>query len=106
MIGPGRNSNSRVFWLKIDRPDTSDGSRSGVNWIRRKEQPRLRAIALASTVLPVPGHVLDEQVSATEEGHEGQADFVMLADDDAFDVGQDAVAGFLDLGHRPLSLAP
>ena len=55
MIGPGRNSNSRVFWLKIDSPETSDGSRSGVNWMRRNEQPRLRAIALARTVLPVPG---------------------------------------------------
>ena len=26
-----------------------------MNWMRRKEQPRLRAMALASTVLPVPG---------------------------------------------------
>ena len=34
MIGPGRNSNSAVFWLKIERPVTSDGSRSGVNWMR------------------------------------------------------------------------
>src|SRR3954453_11173570 len=39
----------------MDRPVTSDGSRSGVNWMRRNVQPRLRAIALARTVLPVPG---------------------------------------------------
>jgi hypothetical protein len=45
MIGPARNSNSWVFWLKIESPVTSDGRRSGVNWIRRKLQPRLRAIA-------------------------------------------------------------
>src|SRR6185369_1062542 len=38
-----------------ERPVTSDGRRSGVNWIRRKLHPRLRAIALARTVLPVPG---------------------------------------------------
>ena len=55
MIGPGRNSNSWVWRLKIDRPVTSDGNRSGVNWMRRKLQPRLRATALASIVLPVPG---------------------------------------------------
>ena len=77
-----------------------------MNWIRRNEQPRLRAMALARTVLPVPGTSSIEQVPAAQEGHQGQSDFVMLADDDAFDVGQDAVAGFLDLGHRPLSLAP
>src|SRR5450759_1246887 len=39
----------------MDRPVTSEGSRSGVNWIRRKLQPRLLATALASIVLPVPG---------------------------------------------------
>src|SRR3990172_3242851 len=55
MIGPGLNSNSWVFWLKMERPVTSEGSRSGVNWMRRKLQPKLRAMALARTVLPVPG---------------------------------------------------
>src|SRR5919106_1512725 len=55
MIGPGRNSNSWVFWLKIERPVTSDGSRSGVNWMRRKLQPMLWLSALASIVLPTPG---------------------------------------------------
>ena len=54
-IGPGRNSNSWVFWLKIERPVTSEGSRSGVNWMRRKVQPMLRLSALASIVLPTPG---------------------------------------------------
>ena len=76
-----------------------------MNWIRRNEQPRLRAIALARTVLPVPGHVLDEQVAAAQQGDEGEADLVVLADDDALDVGEDLVAGLLDLGHRPLSRA-
>src|SRR5438552_56184 len=55
MIGPGRNSNSWVFWLKIERPVTSEGSRSGVNWMRRKVQPMLLLRALASMVLPTPG---------------------------------------------------
>ena len=52
---PGRNSNSRVFWLKTETPVTSDGSRSGVNWIRRTEESMLRARALLSIVLPTPG---------------------------------------------------
>ena len=36
-------------------PRTSDGSRSGVNWIRRNEQSILAAMARASSVLPTPG---------------------------------------------------
>ena len=52
---PGRNSNSRVFWLNTETPVTSEGSRSGVNWMRRTEQSMLRASALLSIVLPTPG---------------------------------------------------
>ena len=29
--GPARNSNSLVFWLKMEAPVTSEGSKSGVN---------------------------------------------------------------------------
>ncbi len=54
-IGPGRNSNSRLCWLKIETPVTSEGSRSGVNWMRLKLQPIERAMRLASIVLPTPG---------------------------------------------------
>ena len=71
--GPGRNSNSWVFWLKIERPVTSVGSRSGVNWMRRNEHPRLFASALASIVLPVPGHILDEQVPLAQQRDEREA---------------------------------
>ena len=74
-----------------------------MNWMRRKVQPRLRAIALASTVLPVPGHVLDQEVAAAQQRDEREADLVVLADDDALDVGEDLVAGLLDLRHQPLS---
>ena len=52
---PGRNSNWRVSWLKIETPVTSEGSRSGVNWMRATEQSMLRASALLSWVLPTPG---------------------------------------------------
>ena len=54
-------------------------------------------MALARTVLPVPGHVLDEQVAPAQQGDEGEPDLVVLADDDALDVGEDSVAGLLDL---------
>ena len=50
-------------------------------------------------------HVLDQEVAAAQQGHQGEADLVVLAHDDALDVGEDLVAGFLDLRHRPLSRA-
>src|SRR5688572_10603907 len=53
--GPGRNSNSFVRWSKTFTPVTSDGSRSGVNWMRENEQSSERASALASIVFPTPG---------------------------------------------------
>src|SRR5438034_911144 len=53
--GPGRNSNSFERWLKTLTPVTSDGSRSGVNCSREKEQSIERASAFASVVLPTPG---------------------------------------------------
>ena len=46
-----------------------------------------------------PGHILDQQVALAQQRHEGEADLVVLADDDALDVGDDAVAGLLDHGH-------
>ena len=52
---PGRNSNCRVSWLNTETPVTSEGSRSGVNWIRRTVQSMERASALLSIVLPTPG---------------------------------------------------
>src|SRR3954464_12230067 len=53
--GPGRNSNSFVFWLKTFTPVTSEGRRSGVNWIRENEQSTERERAFASIVFPTPG---------------------------------------------------
>jgi len=46
------------------------------------------------------GHVLDQQVPAAQEGDQREADLVMLADDDALDVGEDLVARLLDVAHR------
>lgn len=52
---PGLNSKSRRCWSQMDTPVMSEGSRSGVNWMRRTEQSMDRASALASIVLPTPG---------------------------------------------------
>ena len=52
---PGRNSKLRVSWLKTETPVTSEGSRSGVNWMRRTLQSMLRASDFDSIVLPTPG---------------------------------------------------
>ena len=53
--GPRRNSNSCVLWLKMLTPRMSLGSRSEVNWMRRKVLLIDWASECASTVLPTPG---------------------------------------------------
>jgi len=47
--------NSCVLWLYRLLPVMSEGSKSGANWIRRKEPPMARDTARASMVLPTPG---------------------------------------------------
>jgi hypothetical protein len=54
-IPPGRNWNSSAARFHTDTPVTSEGSRSGVNWIRWHDPPIDAAMALASEVLPTPG---------------------------------------------------
>ena len=74
-------------------PVMSEGIRSGVNWMRRKVQPSDRAIAFASVVLPMPGHVLEQDVALAEQRHHRQPHHVGLADDDALDARHEAVGG-------------
>ena len=52
---PRRKSNEPCDWLYTSPPVTSDGSRSGVNWMRLHVPFTEWAIAFASDVLPVPG---------------------------------------------------
>ena len=54
-IGPGLNSNWVSRWLNTDRPRMSEGKRSLVNWMRRKEASIAWASATPSRVLPMPG---------------------------------------------------
>ena len=50
--------------------------------------------------LACSGNILDQHVAAAQQGDQGEANLVMLPDDDVLDVGDNLVAGLLDLGHR------
>ena len=54
-IGPGRNENSPWRWSKIDEPVTSEGIRSGVNWMRAKWSEVACANERAISVFARPG---------------------------------------------------
>ena len=46
------------------------------------------------------GNILDQQVTAAQEGNQREPDLVVLAHDDPLNIGDHAVAGLLDLRHR------
>ena len=54
-IGPGRNSKSTSRWFQIEEPVTSEGIRSGVNWMRVKRMLSTCANDRAARVLARPG---------------------------------------------------
>ena len=53
--GPGRNTISADRWSYSGAPVTSEGSRSGVNWILANSSPSTCANDRAMSVLPKPG---------------------------------------------------
>ena len=53
--GPRRSENEAVETLKTFVPVMSEGIRSGVNWMRLKSAPTMRASVFTSKVLAVPG---------------------------------------------------
>ena len=58
-----------------------------MHWTRANTESSIeRAIARASTVLPVPGHVLEEHVAVAGERGEDELDLVVLAAQDELDV--------------------
>jgi hypothetical protein len=81
--GPARNSNSRVFWLKIESPVTSVGWRSGVHWSREKAAPSIVC-------------AIEQNVPAGDERGEHERDLVVLTDDHALDVGEQAPSRLVD----------
>ena len=77
--------------------------------VRRELDPAERAAEaarerLGQDGLAGAGHILDQEVAAAHQGDHGEAHFVVLAHDHAFDVGDDLLARFLDLRHRAPSV--
>ena len=70
--GPGRNSNSFVFWLKTLTPVTSLGSRSGVNWSRENVRCERAGEGLREHGLPHAREVLDDHVPLGEEAQDAE----------------------------------
>jgi hypothetical protein len=54
-IGPGRNSKSASRWFQIEEPVTSEGMRSGVNWMRANRMLSTCANERAASVFASPG---------------------------------------------------
>ena len=94
--------------LVVDRdtPVTSEGSRSGVNWMRCQVRSIEPASARASDVLPVPGTSSSSRCpSASRQMHGVANDLGLALDGDAdvaaqpLDVVGDAADGLLRRGH-------
>ena len=103
--GPGWNSKPRVAWLKIVTPDTSEGSRSGVNWMRRHSPLHGGRDGPGQGRLADPGHVLQQHVPLGEQRGQRQPDHLRLAEHHRVDVlgqpgGQGGEALHLRLGER------
>ena len=97
-IGPGRNSKSPSRWFQIDEPVTSEGIRSGVNWIRLKpmlghlrERPRRQRLREARVVL-------EQHVPVGEQADQHELERLALADDGALDLVEDPRRVLLHLG--------
>jgi hypothetical protein len=67
-------------------PRRSAGTRSGVNWMRRKLPPRAWARVFTARVLARPGTPLYEEVPPGQEGHQHPLQEEVLAHDDPFDL--------------------
>ena len=80
----------------------SDGSRSGVNWMRANVPPTTWASVSAASVLARPGHRLEQDVTAGEEGDEQSLEQPALADDDPAHLEEDPLdlLGGADVVHR------
>ena len=103
-IGPLRNSNWRVSWLKIDTPLTSVGKRSGVHWTRVNAQPLLAAKDRASMVFCDSGHVFEQYVPAGQERRHRGAHGVGLVQHHRFHTGDHVFDGLPEFAHGAFPL--
>ena len=106
-IGPGRKWKSASRWFQIDEPVTSEGIRSGVNWIRLKPMLVTCANERAVERLRETRVVLEQHVPVGEQPHQDELERVALADDGALDLVEDPRCVLLDLGelHQSASSA-
>ena len=70
----------------MDEPVTSDGIRSGVNWMRVNSMPSVLANERASERLGEAREVLEQDVAVREEPEQGELERVALADDRPLDL--------------------
>ena len=69
-------------------PTMSDGSRSGVNWMRRNDAADGAGQRLDRERLGQAGHALEEAVASGQQADEHPLDGPVLADDDLLDLEQ------------------
>ena len=98
--GPGRNSNSFDCMLNTLTPVMSEGSRSGVAWMRANSQSSDRAIDFASIVLPTPGKSSRMMWPSTQQRHHAPLQQPLRRVNHAGDVGDHAAGGLARIRDR------
>ena len=88
-IGPGRKLEVASRWFQIDEPVTSEGIRSGVNWMRANRMPVTCANERAVSVLASPGTSSSRTWPSARSPSEDELQLVALADDRALDLVDD-----------------
>ena len=86
--GPSSVSKSAELGRKTRVPTRSDGTRSGVNWIRWKLPPSTCAVRLDRQRLGEAGNALDQEVAAREQADEDALEHGVLPGDHALDLEQ------------------
>jgi hypothetical protein len=71
----------------------SEGTRSGVNWMRAKSPPTTVANVRTASVLAVPGTPSSRTVALGEQADHQLLDHVLLADDDPLHLGDRLAQG-------------
>ena len=97
-IGPGRNSKSASRWFQIDDPVTSEGMRSGVNWMRAKSHAEHLRERARSERLREARVVLEQHVTVGEEPEQDELERLALADDGLLDLVEHPIGELPDLG--------
>ena len=83
--GPGRNRKSLIRSSKIGEPVTSEGIRSGVNWMRLKEQPKTRPEHAHQERLAQPRHTFNQDMALGQERRQNPAHQRLLTDEHLVD---------------------